>query len=246
MLMDRYFNRLKQNSHIDIYLSASGGAAGRITWPWKMNPPKESMPRMANSCEKYIIDSDPFDDNVTAEDVLSEAERLDAYAASLQDVYLDKEATVDSILKGLEVADSHTYDGKLLLPLQYPYTECYREIGEPENHIIGIGGMKDSTPTERIQQARKLRDNIGDEVCIHGFGWGVDGIANTIREEPGLIDSVDYSTPQHIAMSNVDESGEEMCTLLAMEIANILVKDLRKVTSYPKVTGTQKTIGGFK
>jgi len=233
MLRDEYFRRLVDESHIEIYLSASGGAGGRVYWPWKMNPPKEALSRMRNSCEKYIIDSDPLDDDVTAKDVLDCAHRLDADIASLQDVYQDKDATVDEILSGLEVADSHSFNGLLLLPLQKPYVGCWQEIGEPTEHLLGIGGLKDGTTGERIEAMHNLRNAVGSGPWIHGFGWGINGISDTIRNNPDLIDSVDYSTPVQNAMNSSGYTpGEEMSSVIAMKMATQLVRDLREVSTY--------------
>jgi len=120
MLRDEYLRRLVDNAHIELYLSANDGA--RIYWPWRMHPPKEANSRYRNSCEKYIIDSDPKDDTVTAKTVLDKAVEVGAEVASLQDVYLDKDATVDSLLRGFEVYDSHEFNGDLLLPT--PATIC--------------------------------------------------------------------------------------------------------------------------
>lgn len=249
MLRSEYFDRLVEASHIDLYLSAGGGSGGRVNWPWKMTPPKESMQRIRDGCDSYVIDSDPLDDEVTTEDVLDCALEYNADIASLQDVYQNKDATVDSILKGIETADSHTFDGNLLLPLQKPFTECYREIGEPTEYMIGLGGLKDAKAQERIQSVRKFRDSFGYETHIHGFGWGLsDRLSLFIRENPDQIDSVDYSTPVQMAMNSIDYSrGEEMSSVLAMEMSAILVRDLREVGSFPTTDKErQATFGKFE
>lgn len=241
MLRDEYFRRLVDEAHIELYLSASGGAGGRIYWPWKMNPPREAMERMRNSCEKYIIDSDPLDDSVTTADVLDAAVQYDAEVASLQDVYQDKDATVESLLHGLEVADDHEFDGTLLLPLQKPYVASWREIGSPREHYLGIGGLKDGTVNERIRAAYDLRNKVGKDVWIHGFGWGVNGMENEIRNNPGLLDSVDYSTHAQDAINDVESTpGDEVSSVIAMEMATRLVRDLREVSEYPDKKDTHQ------
>jgi hypothetical protein len=233
MLRDEYFRRLVDAAYIDLYLSASGGAGGRVYWPWKMNPPKEALPRMQKTCESYVIDSDPLDDSVTTTDALDCGYRLNAEIVSLQDIYQDCSATVEKLLEGLEIADSHRFDGQLLLPLQAPYVECWQELGEPTEHILGIGGLKDGTAGERIDAMRELRNTVGDKPHIHGFGWGINGIAERIREEPHLIDSIDYSSPIQNAMNSSDYTpGDEVSSVLAMKMTTQLVRDLRKVSSY--------------
>lgn len=231
MLRDEYFRRLVEGAHLELYLSATDGA--RLYWPWRMQPPSEATGSYRDACERYIIDSDPLDDDVTAETVLDTAHRLDAEVASLQDVYQDKDGTVDSLLDGFEVYDDHAFDGELLLPLQKPYAECWREIGSPENHMLGIGGLKDARDTERLRAARELRDAVGDDVWIHGFGWGVDGLSDAIRNRPGLLDSVDYSTPMQNAVTVECTPGKERMSVAAMSAAQQLVRDLREVSKYP-------------
>jgi len=241
MLRDEYFRRLVDAAHIELYLSASGGAGGRIYWPWKMNPPKEAQPRMRNSCERYIIDSDPLDDSVTTVDVLDTAVEYDAEVASLQDVYQDKDATVNALLKGLAVADTHEFDGQLLLPLQKPYLDCWKELGEPTEHMLGIGGLKDARAFERLKAAKELRTAVGTDVWIHGFGWGVTGLEDAIRDSPGLIDSIDYSTPIQNAMNSEGQTaGDEVSSVVGMEAATQLIRDLREVGDYPNETQTRQ------
>lgn len=233
MIRDEYLRRLIDGAHVRLYLSANDGA--RLYWPWRMQPPKEATKSYRDACEHYIIDSDPQDENVTTQDVLDTAHRLDAEVASLADVYLDKDATVDNLLKGLEIADDHAFDGRLLLPLQDPYVECWKEIGEPTNHWLGIGGLKDGRPRERLAAASSLRDVVGGDVWIHGFGWGVDGIAPEIRRSPGLLDSLDYSSPMQDAATDACSPGDERMSVAAMGAGRRLVRDLREVSVFPDV-----------
>jgi hypothetical protein len=231
MLREEYLRRLIDGAYVELYLSANDGA--RLYWPFRMHPPGEATPRYRNACEKYIVDSDPLDDSVTTRDVLDTANRLNAEVASLQDVYLDKNATVDALLEGLEIADDHAFSGALLLPLQAPYVECWKEIGEPTQHLIGIGGLKDSTPEKRLKAAKTLRNAVGEDIWIHGFGWGVEGLAQEIRDNQTLIDSIDYSTPMQEAATDKCTPGEERMSVAAMGAAQKLVRDLREVSEYP-------------
>ena len=238
MLRNEYFRRLVEGAHVELYLSAVDGA--RLYWPWRMQPPSEASDRYRNACERYIIDSDPLDDSVTTRDVLDCAHRLNAEVASLQDVYLDKDTTVDSLLEGLRIADDHAFDGDLLLPLQAPYVECWRGIGEPTDHLLGIGGLKDGRPAERRQAAEELRDAVGPDVWIHGFGWGPTGLAETIRDQPGLLDSLDYSTPMQEAAHNDATAGSEVMSVAAMDAGRRLIRDLRELSEFPTDAPTRQ------
>lgn len=231
MIRDEYLRRLIDGAHIELYLSGADGA--RIYWPWRMEPPKEASESYRNACERYVIDSDPTDDNVTTADVLDTAVAVDAEVASLADVYQDKAATVDSLLDGLAIADDHRFDGTLLLPLQEPYGECYREIGEPTAHWVGIGGLKDGSDYQRIKAAEAVRSAVGDDVHIHGFGWGPrDDLAAAVQSDPGLLDSVDYSTPVRDIPVECT-SGDEIMSVQAAYAGARLVRDLREVSSHP-------------
>lgn len=236
MLRQEYLRRLVDEAHVELHLSGNDGA--RIYWPWRMNPPRRACQSYRDACEQYVVDSDPLDDDVTATDVLDTAHRLDAEVASLQDVYQDKDATVDSLLRGLEVADDHPFDGALLLPLQSPYVDCWRELGEPTDEWLGIGGLKDGTPAERIQASHNLRSAVGYDVRIHGFGWGVTGISSEIRSNPDLLDSLDYSTPVQNSSNDDCSPGAERKSVVAMGAAQRLVRDLREVSSYPDTQDT--------
>jgi len=242
MIREEYLRRLVDAAHVDLYLSGSDGA--RIYWPWRMEPPKEASQSYRDACERYVIDSDPLDDDVTTRDVLDTAHRLDAEVASLADVYQDKDATVDSLLRGLEVADDHPFDGTLLLPLQQPYVECWRELGEPDGDVwVGLGGLKDGSDAARVRGARDFRDAFGDTHHVHGFGWGpTEGIAAAIRETPSLLDSLDYSTPiQNNKRPEGTTPGTEIKSVQAAYAAARLIRDLREVSDYPDAPETDPT-----
>lgn len=244
MLREEYLRRLVDDAHIELYLSSNDGA--RLYWPWRMQPPKEASTTYRNACEKYIIDSDPLDDSVTTTDVLDTAVATDAEVASLQDIYQDKDATVDTLLEGLATADKHAFDGELLLPLQEPVEECWREIGEPKQHWIGIGGLKGASEQERLDAVRRLREVAGNDIHIHGFGWGPgQELAKALRKNPGLLDSTDYSTPMQQSIKSDDMAGEERMSVQAMRAGRRLIQDLRRVTDFVNEDTSQQSLGDW-
>jgi len=245
MLRDEYLHRLIDEAHVQLHLSANDGA--RLWWPWRMQPPKEATRSYRDACKQFVIDSDPLDDTVTTTEVLDTAVSLNAEVASLQDVYQDKEATVDSLLAGLETADDHAFSGTLLLPLQDPVVDCWRDLGAPRDHWLGIGGLKDAPVADRIAATERLREAVGDDAHIHGFGWGVGrGLAAAIRDRPALLDSVDYSTPMQSTINPDDLPGAERMSVQAMRAGTRLIRDLRRVSSYPDETDAdQQSLGSF-
>lgn len=236
MIREEYLRRLVDEAYVELYLSGADGA--RIYWPWRMEPPREASQSYRDACERYVIDSDPMDEDVTTADVLDTADALDAEVASLADVYQDKAATVDSLLHGLEVADDHAFDGTLLLPLQQPYAECWHDLGEPDGDVwVGLGGLKDASDAARVSGAQAFREAFGPDAHVHGFGWGpTPDLAAAIRDSPAMLDSLDYSTPVRKPPIDVTP-GEERKSVRAAYAGFRLVRDLREVSDYPDAVG---------
>ena len=233
MIRREYLRRLVDEAFVDLYLSAVDGA--RIYWPWRMQPVHEASDRHRDACEQYIVDSSFKDDTITNEDVLDTAAALDAEATVLADVYQDKDATIEAILDGLEVADDHRYDGDLVVPLQPPHQECYAELAGQAD-IYAIGGVKDAPDAEKVQAAKAVRAVAGPDVHLHGLGYGAtDPIVDAVRNQPALLDSVDYSTPVQRANTQTVEAGKERMSVVASRAAATLIEDLRRFSPYPEV-----------
>lgn len=240
MLRDEYLRRLVDEAHLDIYLSATDGA--RIYWPWRMQPVHEADNRHRDACENYIVDSSFKDESITNKDVLDTAATLDAEVAVLADVYQDKEATVDAILDGVEVADDHRFDGEIMVPLQAPHVECWQDL-EGQADMFAIGGMKDKPDDAKLNAAKAVRDAAGPSLHLHGLGFGItDRVADTIRTRPKLLDSIDYSTPIQNAMNQPVASGKERMSVVASRAATKLIEDLRRVSPYPEHDTEQQTL----
>lgn len=234
MIREEYLRRLVDEAYVDLYLSGVDGA--RVYWPWRMQPVHEASKRHRNACEYYIVDSSIQDESITNEDVLDCAELMDAEAAVLADVWHDVDATVEAILDGLEIYDDHAYEGDILVPLQPPHSECYRQLEGQDIDIYAIGGVKDDTDAEKIRAAKDVRAVAGPDVHLHGLGYGAtDTIVTAVRNDPTLLDSVDYSTPiQNANVRNV-EAGKERMSVVASRAAATLIEDLRRFSPYPNI-----------
>lgn len=243
MIREEYLRRLVDAAHVDLYLSGTDGA--RMFWPWRMQPTHEASATYRNACEQYVVDSAPQREDISTENTLDVAYRVDAEVASLADVYQDKPATVDSLLDGLAIADDHPFDGTLLLPLQEPFVECWRDIGAPTDDVwLGVGGLKDASDAARIRASEDLRAAVGDDAHIHGFGWGpTNDLAAAIRSTPSLLDSLDYSTP--VRSTPMDHSpGEERMSVAAAYAGARLIRDLREVTPFPDTSNSASAQAG--
>lgn len=121
--------------------------------------------------------------------------------------------------------------------MQAPHADSYLELREsvPDDVWWGVGGQKDTPALAKIQAARDLRDVAPDE-WIHGFGFGITPeLADTIRSNPDLLDSIDSSTAmQNTDMASISGSGqmnEKMSVAAARANAN-RIELLRELTPY--------------
>lgn len=243
MIRDEYLRRLIDAAYVDVYLSANDGK--RIYWPYRMHPVHEANKGYRDACESYIIDSSFQDESITNEDVLDTAFRLDAEMAVLADVYHDADATVQALLEGRELADDHPYDGKLIAPLQPPHDACYDAL-EGQFDVYAIGGLKDAGGFDQIQAARSVRERAGPDVRIHGLGFGVsDELVWAAHEWPGLLDSIDYSTPVQNSMAPPVDHGEDHMSVIAARAGAMLVEDVRRLTPLIEPPAMRQTTLAF-
>lgn len=237
MIDTEYLDRLVRATPVKLYASGVDGA--RCFWPWRMNKAGGAMGparrrAMAAKCDHYVLDSNFKDETITNRDVLDEAADMGADAAVLADVYQDMEATVPALLDGLDLADDHRYDGTVVLPLQAPHDECYREVAPSVARDVwwAIGGLKDESPTLKIEAAQRLRQAVGQEAHIHGLGYGVtDDLARYIRSNPEFLDSIDNSTSTSNSVGDQPGRAEKATVSAAYATAKRL-ETLRKLTPY--------------
>jgi len=227
MIREEYLRRLVDASYVDLYLAGNDGA--RIYWPWRMARENGSLStRHRNACENYWVDSSIGNEDYGNQEVLDDAHDKEAEGVLLADTEGDFEETVDAIHEGLELADGHPFDGDIIIPLQAPFDECYAEFAGQSDYYA-IGGLRHSSDQERIAAAQTVRDLAGNDIHLHGLGWGPrDTLAEAIHDDPQLIDSMDYSTP---IQSNTDAMpGDERMSVVASEAGTRLIRDLRRVT----------------
>lgn len=233
-MIDReYVNRLVRATPVEYYVSGQDGA--RAWWPWRMLRAKSKglRPAFVEKSDVFALDSHFQKETVTNRDVLDHAATIGADIAVLADVYQNKDATVGALLDGLELADDHHFDGRLMLPLQAPHVECYEQVGPsaPEDVLWAIGGLKDEPARRKIDAAKALRDAIGNG-HIHGLGYGVtDRLARSIRDNPAVLDSVDSSTAMRDALSDQPGYKEKQTVFAARATAERLEK-LRLLTPF--------------
>lgn len=231
MIRDEFLRRITDAAYADLYLSATDGARGY--WPYRMQPVHEADKRHRNACEHYIVDSSFSDETITNEDVLDCAASLDAEIAVLADVWHDVDATVEAVLDGLELVDDHCYEGGIMVPLQPPHDECYRRLEGQGIDVWAIGGVKDADGDVKIESSRAVRREAGEDTHIHGLGFGVtDQLATAVRDDPALLDSLDYSTPVQDAINVPTAPGKERMSVVAARAMAELVADARRLSPF--------------
>lgn len=177
------------DSPVRLYFSASD--SGALKWPWRMNACHHAEQTYVDNSEHYILDSAFQRDDIGTEDVLDKAVDFGAEMVALVDIYGSKNKTVDKILSDMEIVDDHEFSGDILVPLQPPHGECYKSL-EGVGDWYAIGGVMKAPPEEKIQAAQSVRDVSGDDIHLHGLGWGAtDKVIRAIRDSPQLVDSID-------------------------------------------------------
>jgi len=237
MLLDEYAERILSECYVDYYLSSSFDG-GRIEWPLRFFPPGETYQRYVDLSETFIVDSAFNKPDVTNEDVLDCAVAHGADMVVLEDVYQDFENTVKRVLEGMETAADHEFDGGIICPLQAPFGECYRELGEPDR--IAIGGLKDAKENQKLTAATELRRVAGDDTYIHGLGWGAsDQLIEAVRDDPSLLDSIDAQT-EGIEANVMDVwPGPEQSTPKAVFILGRMLEKCRRMSPIPDEPNTR-------
>ncbi len=205
----KHINKITQQPHVDIYLS---GGNGRFYWPNRLQPAKkgDSTPSVRESCLQYMLDSG-FEDGGVPTDQLIEMtyERQPEFVipndvVNTPDVEMREavEGTAEKVDEFLEQIDEGIFPATVLIPLQPPHDFHYSFLHEhyPEQIRRGhfaLGGMKNMDPEDQIQCVNNFRRVAGYDAYVHGFGLGASRqLITALRDDPKMLDSVDFSTPQ--------------------------------------------------
>lgn len=221
-----YFHRLElilKECPVEIYAASSL----KHPWPYRLQKAGDCAQASFWRSQHRILDSNIMDPTLTNEEILAEAIEKEAHQGVVAKDYLpfemyDRgkydlreitgaddhwEATKESIREFISLHDPDDHP-PAYIPLQPPYADSITEIRPfvQESHLeerYMLGGLKDAKPAERLNQAEEIREIIGDEPILHGLGWGPsDTLVKGLREQPGLIDSIDNSGPSQAIMNN--------------------------------------------
>jgi hypothetical protein len=206
---------------IDVYCSSVNRRWGHSH---KLMSYYEARPGAARSCQTLIIDSG-VNRWGAPEDILEPAQRYNADYVFASDVtgledpskkaHNDAMPTTDD--PGIETAEDAAMEGlrrfmdraaeigiddRVILPLQPGYMDFLDRIEEETNWLdrvgyVALGGMKTLSVHEKVRAMFEVRDRLGDEMQIHALDPSTNPIVlRTLYQNPGLIDSLDVSTPE--------------------------------------------------
>ena len=117
------------------------------------------------------------------------------------------EETAEKVEAFLDYVDETTFPATVIVPLQPNHALHYAYLAEhyprqAKRGHFALGGMKNLTPDEQVACIRGFREVAGYEPYVHAFGVGSSRVLiEALREDPALLQSVDFSTPQHHATS---------------------------------------------
>lgn len=181
---------------IDIYVASNMP----YPYPYKLGKPRHASQKIRDSCETWIMDSGIGDDT-TNKEVLDLAEKYDADFVVACDELHDQEATTESVLEFMDLHDDHDCRATPLIPLQPPHDEHYRELEGFGAYVLG-GVMKkkwySNSEVENLLHCFRREAGYGPYVHLLGRGGSMD-IVRAVASTPGLIQSLDCSTPEQAA-----------------------------------------------
>lgn len=181
---------------IDIYVASNMP----YPYPYKLIKPEHAEQRVADTCDTLIMDSGIGDDTTNRE-VLELAQQYDADFVVPCDELHDQQATTEAVKDFLDVYDEMEVRATPLIPLQPPYDEHYQELSGHFAYVLG-GIAFDTSPRKQIEELKRFRRAAGAEPYAHALGVGGSmTVVNALANDPGLVQSVDCSTPEQAAIN---------------------------------------------
>lgn len=204
LLKTRTPRELAEECPVNIHLSGcDGGNEGETHFPWsyRMNRVGEVTSTYVSASDVFILDSAINDDDVTNDDVIESLETYDDVDYVLPaDVPWNPEKTTERVFEFLDMLDDAGIDVGVIVPLQptheggTDHADHYREL-EGLSDYYAVGGLKDAPVAPKYEAVRRLRSATGDDVDIHGLGYGVSYFQSSAVIDEPVVDSVDCSTP---------------------------------------------------
>jgi len=195
-MIEAYEQERVDRCPIDVYVASNMP----YPYPFKLGKPRHQSHRIRETCKTFIQDSG-IGDETTNKDVLELAKDYDAEYVVPCDELHNQDATTDAVMGFLELYDDADVDADVLIPLQPPYDEHYRELPDFDAYCLG-GIAFDYTAREQVEALHKFRNVAGNHPYAHALGVGGSmTVVRAVANNPDMIQSVDCSTPEQAAMN---------------------------------------------
>jgi len=210
--VEHYKSRIIAESFAKFYASDN---TAMLDYPLRLGNAKKgsSSPTIAEKSD-YILDSGIGNENVGNREVFERGKEIDADKLVPADVLNSPGETTERVVELFEMLNGDDgYSAEVIVPLQcgegVSHADHYESLrGELSdigvditNHRLAVGGIKDWDFPEQLRALALVREHVGLDIDIHGFGMGADwNWLVAIRKCPWLVDSFDNST--NVKMSN--------------------------------------------
>jgi len=187
-----------------------------VNWPNRLVTPGSVTPRIRAVSESLFLDSNISDDTTTNRDVVDALLEYNAQYVVPKDYTADqfsgpdpeKQAireTINSSKQFLDMWNDCGCPGRVIFPIQPPYEQHYLEYKSfyQDKSFIGLGGMRHASTDEQIAAVQELRDIVGPNQWLHGFGFGcAEGHLEAAWADGAYLDSIDVSTIERLPKNN--------------------------------------------
>lgn len=227
-----------QDCPVDIYIASNMP----YPYPYKLMKPRHAERRVRDSCTTLIMDSGIADDTTNA-DVLELADSYDADFVVPCDELHNQPQTTEAVHEFLELYDDADVRSHPLIPLQPPYDEHYPKLSG--FHAYALGGIAfDYSPSQQIEELHRFRRVAGPAPYAHAFGIGGSmKVVRALSQNPGLVQSVDCSTPEQAAINGqvIDANLKQQNVALKMGDGSSAGRyDLAQTNTYQLVDAYRK------
>jgi len=184
---------------VDVYIPSNM----RYDYPYKLGKPSYASESVRETAETYIMDSGIGDD-VTNQEVLDLAAKVDADFVVAKDILHDQQQTTENVKTFLDSWDNHHCRATPMIPLQPPHDEHYLDLPDAGHYLMGgiSPGLTQYTTEDVIEFVRTFRERHGIEPYLHLLGVGANPtLAHWLGSNPDMVDSIDCSTPEQCAIN---------------------------------------------
>lgn len=194
--MDRLYEVISMNT---VALPIPASSWSTYPYPRKLAATGNVYGKLRSSCFTMYMDS-AIAKPVATDELYQDAVEKNVDYVFSNDTLNDADATLESTKQLLSLRDGHSIQSPSVIPvIQAPHREhlednwdFYSRFGQ-----FALGGLQGFEPLEQVSVIKDVREYIGKEKDVHGFGIGTSlPVIKALREDPDLLDTFDISTPE--------------------------------------------------